>query len=107
MLYVLGYTVSTLTGSSSGRYNNFESKLQDCGYSRQTGSLVVYSIVPDIQMMKSKRIKESNKSDSKWSRNVCLSDWIMYKANYYFQREVHFLWVESFLLLTLYVSGQQ
>jgi hypothetical protein len=28
MLYVLGYTVSTLTGPSSGRYENFESKLQ-------------------------------------------------------------------------------
>jgi hypothetical protein len=27
MLYVLGYTVSILTGSSSGRYKNFESKL--------------------------------------------------------------------------------
>jgi hypothetical protein len=29
MLYVLGYTVSTLTGSSSGRYKNSESKLQN------------------------------------------------------------------------------
>jgi hypothetical protein len=26
MLYVLGYTVSTLTGSSSGGYKNFERK---------------------------------------------------------------------------------
>jgi hypothetical protein len=29
MLYVLGYIVSTLTGSSSGRYKNSESKLQN------------------------------------------------------------------------------
>jgi hypothetical protein len=29
MLYVLGYTVSTLTGSSLGRYKNFEGKLQN------------------------------------------------------------------------------
>jgi hypothetical protein len=29
MLYVLDYTVSTLTGSSSGRYKNFESKIQN------------------------------------------------------------------------------
>jgi hypothetical protein len=28
MLYVLGYTVSTLTESPSGRYKNFEGKLQ-------------------------------------------------------------------------------
>jgi HD-like signal output (HDOD) protein len=26
-------------------------------------------------------------------------------ANYFFQLDVHFLWVESFLLLTLHVSG--
>jgi hypothetical protein len=31
MLYVLDYTVSTLSGSSSGRYKNFESKLQHLG----------------------------------------------------------------------------
>jgi hypothetical protein len=36
MLYVLGYTVSTLTGSSSGRYKNFQSKLQN---------LVIYAII--------------------------------------------------------------
>jgi hypothetical protein len=29
MLYVPGYTVSTLTGSPSGRYKAFESKLQN------------------------------------------------------------------------------
>jgi hypothetical protein len=29
MLYVLDYTISTLTGSSSGRCKNFESKLQN------------------------------------------------------------------------------
>jgi hypothetical protein len=29
MLYALGYAVSTLTGSSSGRYKNLESKLQN------------------------------------------------------------------------------
>jgi hypothetical protein len=29
MLYVLGYIVSTLTGSSSVRYKNFESNLQN------------------------------------------------------------------------------
>jgi hypothetical protein len=29
MLYVLGYTVSTIAGSSSGRYKNLESKLQN------------------------------------------------------------------------------
>jgi hypothetical protein len=29
MLNVLGYTVSTLTVSSSGRYKNFENKLQN------------------------------------------------------------------------------
>jgi hypothetical protein len=29
MLYVIGYTVSTLTESSSGRYKKVESKLQN------------------------------------------------------------------------------
>jgi hypothetical protein len=41
--------------------------------------------------------------------NACLMlviPYICVKANYYFQRDVHFLWVESFLLLTLHVSGQ-
>jgi hypothetical protein len=28
MLHVLGYTVSTLTGASSGRFKNFENKLE-------------------------------------------------------------------------------
>jgi hypothetical protein len=35
-------------------------------------------IVLDVKMMRGKRIKYSNKSDSKWSNNICLSDWITY-----------------------------
>jgi tRNA A37 threonylcarbamoyladenosine modification protein TsaB len=43
MLYVLGYTVSTLTGFSSGRYKNFESKLQNLViHARREPNFVTY-----------------------------------------------------------------
>jgi hypothetical protein len=56
MLQILGYTVSTLTESSSGPYKNFEISYKS-GYSCQTGSRVVHSIVLDIKMLRDKRIK--------------------------------------------------
>jgi hypothetical protein len=39
---------------------------------------VVYNIMVDIKMVKDKRIKYSNKSGGKQSKNICLSEQIIY-----------------------------
>jgi hypothetical protein len=56
MLYVLVYTVSTFTGSSLGRYKNFENKLQNLVINARRDP-VWFTVYNDIKIITDKRIK--------------------------------------------------